>query len=205
MKKDMLMNSITFMLLFLTAIGCEKGGGQDNIYWEISPESNNYIIQEQKNGIEFKFCLLNEKEESVTVFNEEENFSFYFAVTNSREDTLYFYPGFAFSNDNDFCRIYNSDNQDLGKPYFFRGVELVGISGFILEPGETYAFKQPWVDNHDSNWNWHRGNFISAKQEFIPKGNYYTGFGYRFEFIFPSNESFLSSDILSFKINFKIQ
>lgn len=192
---------LTTALLMMPLCVAILGAGCGKDQWEISPISKSPIIQEEVNGIEFKFCLLNGEGEATTVFKEGENFSFYFSATNTRNEKLYFYPGFAFSNDNDFCRIYDSNNKDLGQPYCFKGVELIGIAGFPLESSEASVFEQLWIDDRDTIWQWYHGNFESTKQELLSKGNYYTGFKYRFEFVSSNDTQTLFTDTLSFKIN----
>ena len=156
-------------------------------------------------GIEFKFCLLNEDGEAVTVFNEGENFSFYFSVTNNRNEKLYFYPYFAYSNDNNFCSVYDSDDEYLGKPFNFKGADEIGIGAYPFESGDTCIFEEPWVNSTDTIWRWKYGYYESANQELLAGGNYYTEFKYSFEFVRSDDAPTLLTDTLSFKINFEIQ
>jgi hypothetical protein len=183
----------------LLGAGCEQ---DDNNLWEISPDSKSAVIQNEVDGIEFKFCLLNEEGEAATVFKEGEIFSFYFSVTNNRDKKLYFYPDFAYSNENAFCRIYNSEGQDVGKPYVFKGADKIGIGAYPLNVGESCIFEQQWRDERDSIWRWRYGNYESAKQELLKKGSYNTGFNQRFSF---SEDTHFYTDSLIFKINFEIQ
>src|SRR5512133_882742 len=87
------------LCMALLGSGCEQ---DDEYLWEISPDSKSAVIQKEVDDIEFKFCLLNEEGEAATVFKEGESFSFYFSVTNNRDKKLYFYPDFAYSNENAF-------------------------------------------------------------------------------------------------------
>jgi len=202
MKTTILKISILFLLFSLMGAGCEK---DEELIWEISPNSESAIIQKEVNGIEFKFCLLNEEGEPTTVFNQGENFSFYFSVTNNSREMLYFYPGYAYSNENEFCRIYNSNNKDEGKPYQVLNVLDIGVGAYPFDPGESYIFEQLWVDLQDSIWSWEKGTYESTQQKPLNKGNYHTEFQYRFQFERPGDNPTLSTDTLKFKINFKIQ
>lgn len=199
MKTFLLKISFIFLLLGLMGAGCEK---DDEILWEISPESKTAVIQKEVDGIEFKFCLLNEEGKPATVFNEGENFSFYFSVTNNSSEKFYFYPGYAYSNEDGFSRVYNSDNQDKGKPYQVINVLDIGVGAYPFNIGESYIFEQSWVDVRDSNWSWGKATYKSTYKPYLEKGNYYTGFKYRFQF---EGEKPLKKDTLNFKINFKIQ
>ncbi len=60
---------IGFIFLFLNLImsGCEKN---DEMSWKISPDSKSSLIQNEGDGIVFKFCLLNKQGESATIFNK---------------------------------------------------------------------------------------------------------------------------------------
>lgn len=183
--------------------GCEDKSNE--LVWKISPESRQAVIQNEVKGIVFKFCLLNEDGEPATVFNEGENFSFYFSVTNNRNEKLYFIPKFAYSNDDNFCRIFSLSNQDFGKPYFFRGVELIGIGAFPFESNASCVFQQQWIDNRNSAWEWEHAFYESLNREILAKGDYYTEFKYNFEFVSGDSESKFYTNTLSFKVYFKIQ
>ena len=192
------------MLLLCGAItsGCE----QDDL-WEIFPDSETTAIKKVVDGFEFKFCLLNEAGEAATVFNEGENFAFYFSVTNKTNENFYFFPGFAYPEfiGNDFCKVYGSNDQDYGKPYTFSGYNKIGIAAYPFNADETVVFEQPWVDSRDSIWRWEHGFYESTHQEFLEKGSYRTEFKYRFEFVRTNDAPTLYTDTLTFKINFKIQ
>ncbi len=86
MKTSIFKISAFILLLALVGAGCEK---DDEQILEISPASKTAVIQKEVDGIEFKFCLLNEKGEPATVFKEGENFSFLFAMTNKSGKKLY--------------------------------------------------------------------------------------------------------------------
>ena len=197
MKTILLKNSSLFLLafLFLVVAGCDKD-------WEISPGIGGDVIQKKVDGIEFKFCLLNEEGEAATVFNEGENFSFYFSVTNNSNKKLYFYPYFAFDQEIDFCRIYDSKDHDHGKPFEFLGADEIGIGGYPFNSGDAYVFEQNFVDDRDSTWNWKHGWYESAHQKPLTKGDYYTEFKSSFKF---EGDQPINIGTLSFKINLRIK
>ncbi len=202
MKKIFVRTSIAFLLLPLMGTGCEK---EDDVLWELSPESKNPVIHKEVDGIEFKFCLLNEQGEPATTLNEGDNFSFFFSVTNNRKEKLIFDPGFAYSKEVDFCRVYNIETQNMGRPYQLITALDIGSGAYPFNTGKIYVFKEPWIDQQNSVWYWENGTYESTHREPLTKGNYYTGFKYRFRFARNHEESALYTDTLNFKINFKIQ
>ncbi|GET29824.1 hypothetical protein SD074_20260 [Prolixibacter sp. SD074] len=179
--------------------GCEKSS--DNL-WTISPDSQSASIHQEVDGVEFTFSLLNEKGEPATVFNEGENFSFYFAIVNKSGNKLYFDPDFAYYNDNDFCKVYSSEREDLGKPFRALLISTVGAGAYPFNTNESRVFEQQWVDNRDSIWSWEKATYESTHRPYLKKGNYYTGFKHRFRF---PGEHPVYTDTLTFKINFKVE
>lgn len=174
----------------------------NELLWEISPDSKTAVIQQKVDGIEFKFCLLNEQGEPATVFKEGENFSFFFSATNKSKRKLYFDPGFAYSKDIDFCKVYNSESENLGKPYNVISKVDLGPGAYPFEIGKSYIFQQPWSDTRESTWDWQYCLYESTKKEMLTLGSYYTEFKYKFKH---AGDIPIQTDTLSFKIKFKIQ
>jgi len=194
MKTTLLKISFIFLFLSLIGAGCEK---DEELLWEISPDSETAVIQKEVDGIEFKFCLLNEEGDPATVFNEGENFTFQFSSENKRKDTLTFDRGVIGLSE--FCEVRNQVGESLGSP-FIKPVlqELIGRGAYPFQPKQVYIFEVPWIDNREA-WNkWH-GTFKSAKQVAMPNGKYSTKFTYLFNF------GNLKTDSLTFKINFEIR
>ena len=179
----------------------------DDLGWIISPDSKSQVIEKEIDGIAFKFCLLNEQEKPATVFKEGENFSFYFSVTNQTNEKLLFFPGFAYTNtnDNEFCEIFTSNNQRIGKPFIFLGYDKIGIGAYPFNSEKNYVFEQRWVDMRDSTWRWEYGYYESSNQTPLSVGDYFTGFQYRFQIISTGSGTNFLDTTLTFKINFKIQ
>ncbi len=202
MRAIVLKISCLILLLSLMGAGCEK---EEELLWEISPTNKSTVIQKEVDGIEFKFCLLNEEGVPTTVLQEGENFSFYFSVTNNSNENFYFYPGYAYSEENDFCKVYRLLQIDEGKPFIFKGTDLIGTGAYPFEIGESYIFEQPWIDNRVSSWRWKYGYYESANQKPLPIGDYFTGFQYHFQFERSGDRPSLSTGTLKFRIQFKIQ
>ncbi len=205
--KSILLKISTILLLFtIMGAGCENDNpldnnqeGKDSID-EISLNSKDTVIQKSIDGIDFKFCLLNEDGEPATVFNEGENFSFYFSVINNRDDSLYFDMDFIYSK---FCQVFDAENQDMGRPYkilYQQGVLI--YYPFDLE--QSYTFEVSWTENRDLIWwcEWRASQSLHRTP--LIKGNYYTGLKYQFRFLRKHGGPVLVIDV-NFRINFVIQ
>ena len=156
----------------------------------------NAVILKEVDGIEFKFCLLNEAGEPATIFNEGENFTFQFSIKNNLDTTLY-YDNSLF-NEESFCEVKDC-NRSFGIPYKKPVViELIGKVTFGIPTGYTTERNIKWIPDDDI---WTIG-FISFKKDndsFLSKGTYYTEFSHVFDF------DTVRTDKLTFKINFEIR
>ncbi len=193
-----------FIIISIMGVECERQN-DDILQMEIGPDTKDQIIQNTIDGIGFKFCLLNEQGEASTVFNEGENFSFHFSVTNYRTEDFYFDPEYAKENENGFCKIYTSENTDLGKPFEFLYALLVGAPAYPFNPGNSCVFEVPWSDDRETEWFWKLGTFESTHKNLLEKGSYYSEFKYGFLFEGVRGNSDLRIDTLSFRINFEIR
>ncbi len=209
--KVILLKISTILLLFtIMGAGCENDNSLDNNQEgkdsidEISLNSKDTVIQKSIDGIDFKFCLLNEDGEPATVFNEGENFSFYFSVINNRDDSLYFDMDFIYRYpDINFCKVFDAENQDLGRPYKLLTPTDVLIY-YPFDPEQSYTFEVSWTENREYIW-WHEGIASqSLHREPLIKGKYYTGLKYQFRFLRKHGGPVLVIDV-NFRINFVIQ
>jgi len=189
-------------LLFTGMTACKDA--MDSLSWEIFPDSKAQVIEKEINGIAFKFCLLNEQGKPATVFNEGDNFSFYFSVSNnSKKD--YFYAGGDIACDKNFFRVYNSSGYDFGKSYSPLPTPEVGIVRFPFNAGTVHIIKVPWLHEKDSILCAENFCYESIIQKPLVKGIYYTGFKYSFYFQGQNESNTFRTDSINFKINFKIQ
>lgn len=198
MKTILLKISVIFLFLSLMGAGCEK---EDELLWEISPESNTAVIQKEVDGIEFKFCLLNEKGEPATVFNEGENFTFLFSFKNNLADSIIVSPEFI---NTDFFRVnkLNENNLiDIGRPW--TGVWCY-YSGepheFIVQSSKTKSLQCPWVLTVTNAPDYPL--CISESKDHLSKGEYFTSLRLNFNYVF--NNELITIKNKEFKINFKI-
>ncbi|MDR1553712.1 MAG: hypothetical protein LBS69_09665 [Prevotellaceae bacterium] len=206
MKKILLKTAAILLLLAGMMISCGKENTDGVNFREISIGSENPVINYVNNGIEFKFCLLNEDGEVSTIFSEGENFSFYFSTGNKRNESLYFDYNFIELTDPVFCRVYNLYGQDFGKPYQYNGATFIGLGIYLFEPDNEIVFQSPWVDNR-TNWNWYSVALKSLNQNYLPKGKYYTELEYNFVFrrTLNKDDDALKTGKIKFKINFEVK
>ncbi|OFX56851.1 MAG: hypothetical protein A2066_19145 [Bacteroidetes bacterium GWB2_41_8] len=198
MKTTLLKISFIFLFLSLIGAGCEK---DEELLWEISPDSETSVIQKEVDGIEFKFCLLNENGEPTSVFNEGENFTFQFSFKNNTPDTVVVTPEFI--ND-DFFRVYqvvDSKQKDLGKPYDGIWCEYVAIFNYFkLKTKETGGLQCPWVSLEGEAT---RPFCVSNRRNFLQQGDYFTQIKLDFHYNTNSKERNIKAIVL--KINFQIK
>lgn len=199
MKTNKLLLMITSLFLTIGTGGCDDN---NDLHWEITPNSKTSIIEQKIDGITFKFCLLNEQGKPAKIFEETKNFSFYFSATNNNKKDLYFDLEFITSN---FFKVYNSDNKDMGVSFKLLTTTDIGVAAFPFVSGQKYEFQQFWIDNRTTSWTWLNGAYQSVLKEHLPKGNYYTEFKHRFRFAQKGSEEAVYTDILGFKINFEIR
>ncbi|MDR2928301.1 MAG: hypothetical protein LBV41_08920 [Cytophagaceae bacterium] len=202
MKTSFFMIAVVLLVAGLTSCKEKPNNETGDLFFEISPNSKSQLIEKEVNGITFKFCLLNEQGQPATVFNEGENFSFYFSVTNNTEEKLFYVPEIVRSNDS-FCKVFNAYNQDFGKPYIAGAINMIGIAAYMLDVNEIREFKQQWIDERDS-WQWEHTHFKSSYREPLIRGNYYTIIKHKFEFMLDNGIKFYI-DSVNLKINFQIK
>ncbi len=176
----------TVILLFaFISTGCQK----DDVF-ELRAGDKNAVIVKEVDGIEFKFCLLNEQGEPATVFNEGENFTFLFSIKNNTKEKVQASPMslLPFTYTKDFFAV-KKRNKYYGKAYLYDFPEdYEPVFPEILSwlgPSKTYIISSPLCENR---------NDVSLK-----KGVYYTSFSNTFDF------GSVKTDKLTFKINFKIK
>ncbi len=197
MKSKILRFVAATLFLSFMGTGCEDN---DHDLWEISPESKNVVIQQEMDGIEFNFCLLNEDGEPATVFNEGENFTFNFSFGNKKQNTVVVTTEFISPN---FYRVYSSkDNIDMGKPWTGLWCELsLAPHEIKLAPSEYKELSSPWMltENNEPTY----PLCMSGSNEFLPKGYYYTRFDLDFHYTMNDKEYVIDST--TFKITFEIK
>ena len=186
MKHKILKLSTVILLFALISTGCQK----DDDIFELEIGDKNAVIVKEVDGVEFKFCLLNEQGEPATVFKEGENFKFSFSIKNNRKNNLSFNSPECnyFIYLKDFFAVKKRNNY-YGKAYLFDFPEgfqpLQPAIASWLHPLKTFVY--------DSSL------FESSDKDSLKRGVYYTGFSYSFDF------GSVKTDKLTFKINFEIK
>lgn len=192
MKSKILKLSVLFLPLLFIGAGCNN----DEDLFELQIGDKNAVIQKEVDGIEFKFCLLNEAGEPATVFNEGENFAFQFSIENNT-DTILYYDNSLF-NENGFCEVKNN-NESSGMPYKKPVViELIGKVAFGIPIGYSVDKNIKWISNDDV-WTVGHVSFKKNNNSPLAKGIYHTEFSHRFDF------DTMKTNKLTFKINFEIK
>jgi len=192
-----------FIALLITGTTACKSA-MDDLSWDISPDSKSQVIEKEIDGIAFKFCLLNEQGKPATVFNEGENISFYFSVTNRSKKDFY-YDAYLLGYDKNFLRVFNSSGFDFGKCYKPLNHTDIGVAAYPFNDGDTYTFIVSWI--HEKEMIMKGGDFAyqSIPTQALEKGNYFTNFKYSFFFQGKQDNNTIRTDSINFIINFKIQ
>ncbi len=201
MNKIILKLCPVLLLFILISAGCKE----DDIF-ELKIGDENAVILKEVNGIEFKFCLLNEQGEPSTVFEEGENFSFQFVIRNNKEESLPFFDT-GFLKLKDFFAV-NSKSKYFGKPYLY---DLSTDSNLYtypiihwLQADSISTFTDTWINDSKDRLEI-EGKSIFPLNSPLGKGLYYSGFTYNFTFGFQDKNPVYESGKLTFKINFEIK
>lgn len=189
---------IYILLLLLMDTGCKKNNLLSSLL-EITPDSEFAVIQKDTNGIGFEFCLLNEKRQASTVFNEGENITFSFTFKNNSQDTIIVTTEFINS---EFFRVFSSENNiDLGKPWTGIWCQFnLSPHTINLPPSYWEELTCPWIltENNTPVYPLCMGESKNP----LSKGEYYTYIDLDFHYSINSKEVTINN--LKLKINFKI-
>ena len=217
MKRVNIIKHVTIALILAVCFSsCLKNSEQEFIrdfYWEIPRNSKKSVINNMVDGIEFKFCLLNEKGVPAIRFKQGENFSFHFEMINHRRDKLY-----HDDNDCEFRSIYFGRVISMGQDTICSKFRRHSICVLTLPPEPFYGKYNKmeltinWKDKQ-SKWFINENNEIEEELFYmhdLPIGEYYTDFSKTFSFIYytkdpcePQRNYYVGP--ITFKINFKIE
>ena len=192
MKPTILKLSTMLLLFAVLSAGCQK----NEDLFELKSGDENAVIQKEIDGIEFKFCLLNEAGEPATIFNEGENFTFQFSITNNTATTLYY--DVSLLDVNEFCEV-KHNQVSYGMPYVKPVmIELIGKVAWGIPKGSSSTDTIKWIPSSDT---WEDG-FVAYRKgnsTLLSPGTYHTEFSHRFNFDTKQTSK------LTFKINFEIK
>ncbi|MCG6191570.1 hypothetical protein [Maribellus maritimus] len=191
MELKILKLSLIVLLFGVTTAGCQKDD-----FFELNIGDEDAIIQKEVNGIEFKFCLLNEQGEPSTVFDEGENFTFQFSIKNNTGKSLIFHD-YSFYENVDFFSVHNRTH-NFGRPFGLLPGYLTSNEMRYIHDDMSSSFMCLWQDSRDKFFAMH-GAFKGLNKVSLENGRYVTSFTHNFHF------GDIETGSLTFKINFKIK
>ena len=202
MKKS---KRIFILACFCASLACSKESHRaQEYYWEIGIDSATSVIDGNIDGINFKFCLLDERGLPFTELLRGENFRFYFEMINYRKsDSLALDGGL-------FGELYDNG---------FGGVLMSGATHFSFDRPECpddllplfgkdnrYTLTIPWNDDGRDNRDVGACRVANLHRPPLPKGKYCTEFTHAFDFVDVNGKpTDLSIGPLTFKINFEVK
>ena len=199
LKKMFFNLSSAFMTAFV--VGCEEW--PDDTGFEIDPYSESKFLVNTVNGITYEFYMLNEKGERTTVFNQGEDFTFCFYVTNNCGHGI-IYDVDYYQPENGLFTVYDYYGNDYGSAN--RRYGKLGVD-YYMEPGWRWGVESQWIalayEIHDYD-DWIKFFPNPNKREPLPRGDYYTEFTYAFKHTCGDQNVQVASEPLTFRINFKI-
>ena len=185
---------------------CSKGNEQTTEYsWEINADDATPFISGNVEGINFKFCLLNEKGSPFTELLTGKNFSFYFELANHRKsDSLTIDGGLLGAlYDEGFCGI-RFPNQTAAT-FPFNKPECSADLYHLYGNNNRYAVTIPWRDSLDRR-TVEACSVESLHNSLLPKGMYSAEFTHTFAFSgINQQQAPLSIGPLTFRINFEVR
>ncbi|MDR1456318.1 MAG: hypothetical protein LBJ01_11745 [Tannerella sp.] len=189
------------MILCLGAVSCS-----DDLY-EPATKSSGYVNTVRKDDISFKLSLLNEEGKPATVFREGENFSFRFEMENLRENDKREYPGQLLGNlyVNGFSHVFNQNGDWVGSPFSEGGACTKELSSFPFEGDNRPDVTVPWNGSNEEEWWKYRScDFTWSAPAVLPKGDYYTGFTYTFNYRITPN-TWVETGPVTMRIDFTVE
>jgi hypothetical protein len=198
--KKVITNSLIFVLLLLfSGVACKKTDDNKFIL-EITPESNESMINTAAEGIEFTFCLQDELGQPFTIFKKDKNIIFNFSIKNNLQDTIIITTEFI---NNNFFRVIQLDNNfDYGTPWSGVWCEYSLLpQKIIIKPSDQKKLSCPWVLS--SNYQPDYPLCMNQSKSYLPIGSYFTSFDLDFHYYLDGSKRIINN--LRFKIIFKIE
>jgi hypothetical protein len=162
--------------------------------------------------VDFRLSLLNEEGKTATTFREGENFSFRFEMENLRKNDKRQYKAHLMGGlfNSGFCRIYTTDGD-----FVYAAFQETAACAFVLRMNPFDGDNQLTVTHaiHYNNEEWHHGmcGYRRNPPVDLPKGDYYTGFTYTFEYSIPpenvetGSSTRVETGPVTMRINFTIE
>jgi hypothetical protein len=173
--------------------------------WEINADDATPFISGNVEGINFKYCLLNENGSPFTELLTGKNFSFCFEITNYRKsDSLTIDGGLLGALYNEgFCGI-SSPNQSAAT-FPFDKPECSAEPYHLYGKNNRYTVNIPWRDSLDRRIVG-TCSVESRHNALLSEGAYSTEFSHTFDFYdINQQQAPLSIGPLTFRINFEVR
>jgi hypothetical protein len=170
----------------------------------------------EKDGIRFRFSLLNSWGEPATVFKEGEKFSFRFEMENLQMDDNRKHFGHLTSDllASGLSEVFTAENDTAGRPFNEAGRCAMVLKLQSFYGDDKYVETIPWSGTEDE-WNDVSRLCTFYRNHLLPlsKGRYYTGFTHTFQYAIPnaiptddaSQYSLVEFEPLTFRINFIVE
>ncbi len=198
-RKLFLNMASAFAAAYLT--GCEEWPEDTGFLIDSSSESQSMI--NTVNGMTYEFYMLNQNGEITTVFNEGEDFTFCFYITNNTGNGVCYDVGY-YQPENGLFTVYDYNGKDYGSAN--RRYGRLALE-YYMEPGWRWGVEASWIGMAYEPYDYERWirNFPNPNiREPLPKGDYYSEFKYAFNHSCTEIDRVVGSDLLTFRINFKI-
>ena len=207
-----------FLIVFpLIWLSCTKEPMSQVIELQINGDQK--VITVETNGVGIELCLLNEKGEPATVFNEGENFKFHLEIKNNVEKDTAMYIVSDFLRNPDLFRVCKSNGHAIGQPVEWDGMNKIS-DGYPIRYNKTWDMQIPWHETRGMEEPFDADNeirvlqhyFMGLNQQPLSKGKYYTKFTQQFCLgryfnwkVYVGTFEYLCTNTLILKINFEIK
>lgn len=128
----------------VTLMSCQKESIEPIM--ELTIDGMQKVITVEKNGVGIEFCLLNEKGEPATVFQEGENFKFHLAIINNVEPDTAMYIVSDFFTNQEIFKVYDINENVIGRPWEEKMVIERSDATNQIDAGEKWIMESPWTE-----------------------------------------------------------
>jgi hypothetical protein len=174
----------------------------------LTSKKTGFVHTVRKDGIEFRFSLLNEQGEPAVTFREGENLALHFEMENLREGDKreYFVQLFGYMHTEGSLGNVYSSNGELVASFFSDGGGCDKVlASYPFDKNNLLAVTFPWKDNQRDEWTRYLSCYFKGNPSYIlPKGAYSTGFTYTFEYRI-SPKTWVEVGPVTMKIDFTIE
>lgn len=200
--------------LILSLLSCQKESIEQSAI-ELTIEGVQKVITVENNGVGIEFCLLNEKGEPATIFQEGENFKFHLTIINHVEPDTAMYIVSDFIHNEALFKVLDRTEITIGKPWEKSMCLEISDGVNQIYAGEKWIIESPWFEtrvfdgtNGSDNIKYLQCYYSGLNMKPLPIGKYFTELSQQFclgrYLPHPYNE-FVCTDRITLRINFKIE